>query len=65
MSDDEFTPSLDDVAAVFAYAGLTVPAKRLADNDETYASTLALIRKASTPGLGETVPAVGFKASWD
>ncbi|AQA02091.1 hypothetical protein BVC93_06220 [Mycobacterium sp. MS1601] len=65
MSDNEFTPSLDDVAAVFAYAELPVAAERLAENHETYTSTLALIRKASTPGLGETVPAVGFKASWD
>ncbi|MET0454225.1 MAG: hypothetical protein ABW137_20520 [Mycobacterium sp.] len=65
MSDNEFTPSAAEIAAAFAFAGLTVPADRLAANYETYSSTLALIRKASTPGLGETVPAVGFKAYWD
>lgn len=42
-----------------------MPAERLAENHTTYAETLALIRKASTPGLGETVPALGFKAHWD
>ncbi|MDT5363787.1 MAG: hypothetical protein QOC69_5549 [Mycobacterium sp.] len=58
-------PSEAQVSAAFDYAGLTIPPDRLAANYETYASTLALIRKASTPGLGETAPAVGFNASWD
>jgi hypothetical protein len=58
-------PSEAQVSAAFEYAGLTISSDRLAANYETYSSTLALIRKASTPGLGETVPAVGFKASWD
>ncbi|HXO54300.1 MAG TPA: hypothetical protein VN888_25490 [Mycobacterium sp.] len=65
MSDSEFVPSEAQVAAAFEYAGLTISSDRLAVNYESYSSTLALIRKASTPGLGETVPAVGFKASWD
>ena len=65
MSDSEFVPSETQVAAAFEYAGLTISSDRLAANYESYSSTLALIRKASTPGLGETVPAVGFKASWD
>jgi hypothetical protein len=65
MLDSEFLPSEAQVAAAFEYAGLAVSPERLAANHETYASTLALIRKASRPGLGETVPAVGFKASWD
>lgn len=65
MSDNDFVPSEADVAAVFDYAGLTVPPDRLAANYETYSSTLALIRQASAPGLGETPPAVGFKAMWD
>jgi hypothetical protein len=65
MSDNEFTPSETDIAAVFGYAGVTVSPERLAENYDTYSSTLALIRTASTPGLGETVPAVGFKAGWD
>jgi hypothetical protein len=64
MSDSEFVPSEAQVAAVFSYAGLTIPPDRLEANHETYAATLALIRKASPPGLGETVPAVAFKASW-
>lgn len=64
MSETEFTPSQAQVSAAFEYAGLTVPAERVAANYETYSSTLALIRKASAPGLGETVPAVGFKAHW-
>jgi hypothetical protein len=58
-------PSEAQVSAAFEYAGLTIPSDRLAANYEIYASTLALIRTASTPGLGETVPAVGFTASWD
>ena len=65
MSDTEFVPSEAQVAAAFTYAGLTISPERLAVNYEIYSSTLALIRKASTPGLGETVPAAGFKASWD
>jgi hypothetical protein len=65
MSDFELMPSEAQVAAAFEYAGLTISPERLAVNYETYSSTLALIRKASTPGLGETVPAVAFKASWD
>jgi hypothetical protein len=64
MSDSDI-PSEEAIAAVFDFAGVTVSAERLAEHYETYSSTLALIRKASTPGLGETVPAVGFKASWD
>jgi hypothetical protein len=65
MSDFEFAPSEAQVAAAFEYAGLTIAPDRLAANYEIYSSTLALIRKASTPDLGETVPAVAFKASWD
>lgn len=63
MSD--FMPSQEQISAAFEFAGLSVPAERLAENHTTYAETLALIRKASTPGLGETVPALGFKAHWD
>jgi hypothetical protein len=51
------------VSSAFSYAGLTIPPDRLEANYETYSATLALIRKASPPGLGETVPAVAFKAS--
>ena len=65
MPDSEFLPSEAQVATAFQYAGLTISPERLAVNFEIYSSTLALIRKASTPGLGETAPAVGFKASWD
>lgn len=66
MSTPESVPSEAQVSAAFSYAGLVIPADRLAANYETYSSTLALIRKASsTPGLGETVPAVAFRASWD
>ena len=64
MSDNDSVPSPAEVAAAFDFAGLTVSADRLEANYETYSSTLALIRQASTPGLGETVPATGFKASW-
>jgi hypothetical protein len=64
MSDSEFVPSQAQVSSAFSYAGLTIPPDRLAANYEAYSSTLALIRKASTPGLGETVPAVAFNASW-
>jgi hypothetical protein len=64
MSDSEFVPSQDQVSSAFSYAGLTISPDRLAANHEAYSSTLALIRKASTPGLGETVPAVAFNASW-
>jgi hypothetical protein len=64
VSDPEFVPSEAQVAAAFEYSGLTIASERLAANYETYSSTLALIRKASTPGLGATVPAVAFKASW-
>ena len=52
------------MGAAFEYAGLSVSSDRLAASYETYSSTLALIRKASAPGLSETVPAVGFKANW-
>jgi hypothetical protein len=65
MPDFESVPYEAEVSAAFSYAGLTISSDRLAANYETYSSTLALIRKASTPGLGETVPAVAFKASWD
>ena len=61
----DHTPTQDDVAAVFAFAGLTVTPERVAEHYETYATTLALIRQASPPGLGETVPAVAFSANWD
>lgn len=64
-TDDDFTPSLDEVGVVFAYAELPILAERLTENHETYAATLELIRKASTPGLGETRPANGFNASWN
>lgn len=62
---DDCIPTEGDVAAVLAFAGLAVPPERLTEHYETYASTLALIRKASPPGLGETVPAVAFSANWD
>jgi hypothetical protein len=65
LSDKEFLPSEAQVSAEFDYAGLTISPERLAANYEVYSSTLALIRQASVTGLGETVPAVGFKASWD
>ncbi|CAN5711116.1 hypothetical protein BH09ACT7_BH09ACT7_29610 [soil metagenome] len=64
MSDNDSVPSEAELATVFDFAGLAIPAQRLAANAEAYSSTLALIRKASAPNLGETVPAVGFKASW-
>ncbi|WNG85421.1 hypothetical protein C6A87_015785 [Mycobacterium sp. ITM-2016-00317] len=64
MSDTTPEPSAEDISAVFEYAGLTVAPERLAEHYETYASTLALIRRASVDGLGETVPAVGFNAGW-
>jgi hypothetical protein len=65
MSDnDSATPEVQ-LPAVFEYAGLNISSDRLAANYEVYSSTLALIRQASAPGLGETVPAVGFKAHWD
>jgi hypothetical protein len=65
VKDNETSPSPDAVGTVFQYAGLGIPRDRLAANAEIYSSTLALIRQASVPGLGETVPAVGFKAAWD
>ena len=61
----DFMPSQEQISAAFEFAGLPVPAERLTEHYSTYADTLALIRKASAPGLGETVPAVGFKAHWD
>lgn len=64
MPNNDSVPSQAEVAAAFEYAGLTVSPQRLAEHYETYSSTLALIRQVSTPGLGEAVPAVGFKASW-
>ncbi|WP_193045576.1 hypothetical protein [Mycolicibacterium baixiangningiae] len=64
MSDNEFVPSEAAVAAAFDFAELTVPPERLAEHYEIYSSTLALIRRASVAGLGETVPAVGFNAGW-
>ncbi|BCI56041.1 hypothetical protein NIIDNTM18_53190 [Mycolicibacterium litorale] len=64
MSDNEFVPSEAAVAAAFDFAELTVPPDRLAEHYEIYSSTLALIRKASVPDLGETVPAIGFNARW-
>ncbi|MGE2717926.1 hypothetical protein ACQI4L_28025 [Mycolicibacterium litorale] len=64
MSDNEFVPTEAAVAAAFDFAGLSVPADRLAEHYEIYSSTLALIRKASVPDLGETVPAIGFNARW-
>ena len=65
MSDNDSATSEAEVSAVFEYAGLTISPDRMTANYETYSSTLALIRQASVTGLGETVPAVGFKASWD
>lgn len=65
LSENDFTPSGVEVAAAFGYAGLVVPPDRLAANYQIYSSSLALIRKASVPGLGETVPAIGFKAHWN
>jgi hypothetical protein len=64
-ADSEFVPSEAQVAAAFSYAGLTISPDRLAANHDLYSSTLALIRKASPSGLGETAPAAAFKASWD
>jgi hypothetical protein len=65
MSDKGIAPSKATLAAVFAYATLPVDSERLDANCELYSSTLALIRQVSVERLGETVPAVGFKASWD
>jgi hypothetical protein len=65
LSDNDSVSSEAQLPAVFEYAGLAISSERLAANYEIYSSTLALIREASTPGLGETVPAVGFKAHWD
>jgi len=65
LSDNDSVTSEALVSAVFDHAGLTIPPDRLAANYEVYSSTLALIRQASVTGLGEAVPAVGFKASWD
>lgn len=65
MPDKSIAPSKADVAVMFAYAALPVGSERLDANYELYSSTLALIRQVSVEGLGETVPAVGFKASWD
>ena len=65
MSDFEFVPSEAQVSAAFEYAGLDICSDGAVPNSETHASTLPLIRKASTPGLGETAPAVAFNASWD
>lgn len=64
MSDSDSAAAEAGLAAVFAHTGIDIPPERLAENYEFYASSLALIRQASPPGLGETVPAVGFKASW-
>jgi hypothetical protein len=60
-----FLPSQEQISAAFEFAGLPISAERRTEHHTTYADTLALIRKASTPGLQETVPAVGFKAHWD
>ncbi|WP_072802438.1 hypothetical protein [Rhodococcoides yunnanense] len=60
-----FLPSKQQLATVFEYAGLTVSAERLESEFDTYSSTLALIRKASITGIGETVPAAAFNASWE
>ena len=64
MSDNDSATSEVEVSAVFEYAALTISPDRLAANYEDYSSTLGLIRQASVAGLGETVPAVGFKAHW-
>jgi hypothetical protein len=64
LSDNDSATSEAEVSAVFEYAGLTISPDRMTANYETYSSTLALIRQASVAGLGETVPAVGFKAHW-
>ena len=36
----DHVPTQDDVAAVFAFAGLTVSPERVTENYETYAATL-------------------------
>jgi hypothetical protein len=64
VSEEETVPTAAAVAAAFALAGLTVAPERLAANYETHSSTLALIRRVSVRGLGETAPAFGFTASW-
>ncbi|MGA9872356.1 MAG: hypothetical protein WBQ44_14610 [Rhodococcus sp. (in: high G+C Gram-positive bacteria)] len=60
-----FEPSKGQLAAVFEYAGLPMSAERLDSEFETYSSTLALIRQARITGIGETVPAAAFNASWE
>lgn len=60
-----FEPTKEQLATVFEYAGLPVSAERLDSEFGTYSSTLALIRKASIAGMGETVPAAAFNASWE
>ena len=64
MSDNDSATLEAEVSAVFEYAGLIISPDRMTANYETYSSTLALIRQASVAGLGETVPADGFKAHW-
>ncbi|SNS81681.1 hypothetical protein [Rhodococcoides kyotonense] len=65
MTDNDFQPTKEQLATVFEYAGLPVSAERLESEFDTYSSTLALIRKASIRGIGETVPAAAFNASWE
>lgn len=60
-----FEPSKQQLATVFEYAGLSVSGERLDSEFQTYSATLALIRKASITGIGETVPAAAFNASWE
>ncbi|OZE94932.1 hypothetical protein CH302_18310 [Rhodococcus sp. 15-2388-1-1a] len=64
MSAQDFGPTREQLAAVFEYAGLDIEPERFEDKFEVYRSTLELIRKASVTGIGETVPAAAFKASW-
>ncbi|MBY4208729.1 hypothetical protein HQO44_19950 [Rhodococcus fascians] len=64
MSAQHFDPTREQLAAVFEYAGLDIEPERLEDKFEVYRTTLGLIRKASVTGIGETVPASAFKASW-
>lgn len=65
MTEEGFQPTREQLATVFEYAGLPMPAERLSEKYETYSATLAIIRRASVRELGETAPATSFRASWE
>ncbi|WP_279098328.1 hypothetical protein [Gordonia bronchialis] len=54
----------EQLGGLFAVTGLVVDDEALRTNAEIYLTTLALIRRASVAGLGETPPAIGFNAAW-